>query len=266
MSLALKYQAVSAIRHSYRVLAEQVDLSPENAEVTQTLTHLVRTLTSCQSPRLSRYLMQTPELATERAQLPGLCGMAECEMEKFWARRLLTRADAHLSDFWYLAEYRELFMAEKGLFEGNRRFDNISFLGAGALPLTGFLLAGYFPQAKITCVDFDAEACDLSRALCRKIGLHGQVDVRQMDALDYRPQDGELVICASLLQGREQVYRNLENHDCALIVRDAEGAYQYLYKAAELPARRFREIAKTSVDSRRINTSRYYERSIAHAA
>src|SRR5690606_41432214 len=102
-----------------------------------------------------------------------------------------------------------------------------------------------------------------------KIGLKDQVEVRRMDALKYAPIQNELVICASLLQGREQVYRNLYNHDGALIVRDSEGPYQYLYKAAELPMPRFREIAKTTINAKRINTSRYFERNmdvLAYAA
>ena len=73
------------------------------------------------------------------------------------------------------------------------------------------------------------------------------------------PEKNELVVCASLLQGRQDVYQRLERHNCALMVRDAEGAYQFLYKAAELPQSGFREVAKTAVDPSRINTTRYYE-------
>ena len=69
----------------------------------------------------------------------------------------------------------------------------------------------------------------------------------------------------------EELRRELATamHDGALIVRDSEGPYQYLYKAAELPMPRFREIAKTTINAKRINTSRYFERNmdmIAHAA
>ena len=52
-------------------------------------------------------------------------------------------------------------------------------------------------------------------------------------------------------------------------VRVERRPYQYLYKAAELPMPRFREIAKTTINAKRINTSRYFERNmdvISHAA
>ena len=256
----LKQEAVNAIRASYQLLRTEKNLSPLNDHVTHSLTHLVRTLTRCQSPELAKFLLDAPELAVEREHLPTLCGMAECEMEKFWARHLIGRPVCDLAEFWYFPEYTELCQAELDLFK-TRRFDRISFLGAGALPLTSFLLARHCPQSEIICVDFDEEACDLAEKLSRKIGLKDQVKVERMDALQYVPAKNELVICASLLQGREQVYQNMQGHDCALIVRDSEGPYQYLYKAAELPsAASFREIAKTQMDARRINTSRYFER------
>jgi hypothetical protein len=269
MLSALKEEAVSAIRQSYLVLTAAESLSPENERVTHCLTKLVRTLTRCQSPELTKFLLSTPELARERDQLPILCGLAECEMEKYWARYLISRPVCDLAEFWYFPEYTELCSAELDLFKTRHQFEQISFLGSGALPLTAFLLARHCPDTKIVCVDLDDEACDLSEQLSRKLGLKNQVEVRRMDALTYAPIDNELVICASLLQGREQVYRNLYNHDGALIVRDSEGPYQYLYKAAELPMPRFREIAKTTINAKRINTSRYFERNmdmIANAA
>lgn len=262
----LKNQAVDAIRRSYALLSREQNLSPDNKEVTETLTHLVRTLTKCQSPELVKFLSETPELATEREKLPVLCGIAECEMEKYWARKLISRTACDLAEFWYFPEYTALCKAEIELFR-QRTFSRISFLGAGALPMTAFMLAQQCPDTPIVCVDYDAEACDLAKKLSKKIGLKDHVNVQWMDALQYTPVDNELVICASLLYGREEIYRRLDQHDCALIVRDSEGPYQYLYKAAELPSKlRFREIAKTKLDSLRINTSRYFVREMnAHA-
>lgn len=259
MRFDLKQEAIQAIQQSYALLSREQNLSPENERVTQSLTHLVRTLTRCQAPELTKFLMSTPELAKEREHLPVLCGLAECEMEKFWARRLISKTACDLAEFWYFPEYTELCRAEIDLFK-QRKFSRISFLGAGALPLTAFLIAHHCPTTPVVCVDYDDEACGLAGQLSQKIGLKSRVDVQCMDALKYVPEENELVICASLLQGREEVYRRLDKHDCAIIVRDSEGPYQYLYKAAELPKPAFREVSKTGVDSRRINTSRFFVR------
>lgn len=259
MHMDICNEAVVAIRQSYALLAKERNLSPHNEKVNHSLTRLVRTLTQCQAQDVTDFLLTTPSLSEEREKLPMLCGQAECEMEKFWARKLIAREDSHLNEFWYYPEYQELCRAEKELFAG-RRFSTISFLGAGALPLTAFLLAHNVQDAKIVCVDVDAEACDLADRLSEKLGLSRRVDIRCMDALQYDPADNELVICASLLRGGTQVYKRLRNHhNGALMVRDSEGAYQFLYKAAELPRAGFREVAKTTRDPRRINTSRYYE-------
>lgn len=259
----LKNQAVDTIRRSYNLLSKEQNLSPSNAFVNEQLTQLVRTLTSCQDAEVTDFLLTNPDLKTERERLPALCGQAECEMEKFWARKLMSRHDCQLEDFWYYPEYQELCRAEEELFR-KRSFTNISFLGSGALPLTAFLLAHDLPNAHITCVDFDKEACDLAAQLCKKLGISEQVEIKCMDALQYTPKDDELVICASLLQGREELYKKLQgSHTGALMVRDSEGAYQFLYKAAELPSAGFHEVAKTAVNPRRINTSRYFERDAA---
>lgn len=255
---ALRQQAVMAIQDSYRLLKDEPRLSPDNTRVTKTLTHLVRTLTKCQSPELARFLLTTPTLAQEREYLPALCAAAECEMEKYWAKLLAQKTACDLAEFWYFPEYSALCAAELSLLK-QKTFETISFLGSGALPMTAFLLARHFPQSRIVCVDYDAEACDLSQRLTKKLGLQHQVSIDCQDALAYEPTDHELVICASLLQGRQQVYRNLEKHETALIVRDAEGPYQYLYKAAEMPCSGFRQLAKTEMNPKCINTSRYFE-------
>lgn len=259
MFQALKQQASDAIRQSYKLLSTEQNLSPHNESVTASLTRLVHTLTHCQSPELVEFLMGADDLKEEREKLPALCGIAECEMEKYWAQKLIARPVCDLSEFWYFPQYMALCRAEIDLFK-EKAFSRISFLGSGALPLTAFLLAQNCPQIKIACVDCDAVACDLSEQLSRKTGLGNHVNIHHMNAQEYTPEENELVICASLLQGREQLYQRFTDHDCALVVRDAEGAYQYLYKAAELPKSSFREVSKTVVDAQRINTSRYYER------
>lgn len=253
----LHHDAVAAIRQSYQILSHESDLSPGNARITETLTQLVRTLTCCHHcPAVCDYLLTTPELATERACLPELCGRAECAMEKFWARKFIADAVPDLNQFWYMPEYEALCQAEMELFS-HRSYARIAFLGSGALPLTAFMLARHFPAARVVCVDYDTEACALASALAQKLGIG--IEVRQMDAREYMPAENELVICASLLDGGQMIYDRLsQQRDCELLLRDSEGSYRFLYKQAKLPQARFREISRTAIDGRRINTSRYF--------
>lgn len=256
---SLQETALDAIRQSYQVLSHEQDLSPNNDKITTTLTHLVRTLTGCHTcPAVADYLLSTPDLTVERNCLPELCGRAECAMEKFWARKFIAAEHADLNEFWYISEYQALCQAEIDLVQG-RDYARISFLGAGALPLTAFFLAQAFPAAAIVCVDYDAEACELSRQLAAKVGLADRVTVIHQDATQYTPAKNELVICASLLDCGQAIYDRLSQHsDCDLLVRDSEGSYRFLYKQAKLPQTRFREVSRTAADSKRINTSRYF--------
>lgn len=254
----LRQTATQAIQNSHHLLSTESDLSPYNDKITAALTHLVRTLTCCQCSAMSECLLAEQHLQREKEQLPDLCGKAECEMEKYWARKLLSAEKLCLRDFWYIAEYEALCKAEADLI-GNRTYDRITFLGSGALPLTAIMLAEMFPQAQVNCVDMDAEACTLSYALVQKSGLGARITILQQDATTYMPQPNELVICAALLQGADAVYEHiLMQPDCDLIVRDSEGVYRFLYREAKLPDIRFVEVGKTTLDTRRINTSRYY--------
>lgn len=254
----LRETATQAIQTSHHLLSTESDLSPNNGKITEALTHLVRTLTCCQCSAMTECLLAEKRLAREKDQLPDLCGKAECEMEKYWARKLLSAEKLCLRDFWYIAEYEALCKAEAELI-GSRQYDRITFLGSGALPLTAIMLAEMFPQAHVTCVDMDTEACRLSCQLIQKAGLCARVTVLQQDATTYMPAQNELVICAALLQGAEAVYEHiLLQPDCDLIVRDSEGVYRFLYREARLPDIRFVEVGKTTLDTRRINTSRYY--------
>lgn len=257
MALTAKKNAVDTIRQSYRVLSTESNLSPQNPLITNSLTKLVRDLSLySKSIEISDFLLQTPELENERSHLPTLCAKAECEMEKYWAKRILG-GEADIPDFWYHDEYRALVDAEAMLINGMDQPHSISFLGAGALPLTALMLADRFPQAKIRCVDFDAEATELARCLAHKSG-YPHIEFYNINASEYRAGQGELVICASLLEGKDKIYKGLETAGCTLLIRDSEGIYRYLYKPADLPTSGFCEKAKTDIDSRRINTTRLF--------
>lgn len=254
---ALRADFVKAVRQTYELLASAQDLSPRNNAVTQAIENLIRRLSQCQSSALALQLLAAPELKEARKNLPDLCARADCETEKYWTRKMLAQPSSDLSEYFNFPRYKELCRAEFDLFK-DHSFSRISFLGSGAMPMTAFMLAQMYPAVPIVCVDYDEEACALSRRLCEKLGMQDRVTILHMKALDYIPAENELVFCAALLEGKKDIYAHLDKYNSALIVRDAEGPYQYVYKAAELPKAHFQQVAKTKIDTRRINTSRFY--------
>lgn len=254
-------EATALLRSFHNTLAAQSDLSPQNGQVNRCLRLLIATLQAWQSEAFGYDLADNPDLAYLAKSLPRLCGQAECEMEKWWTRKILASdcpgAQA-LAAFWYLDNYEALCKTELGLL-GEMKNEHFVFLGSGALPLTAILLARHVAEAHITCVDCDDEACDLAERLITLLGLQARVTVRNCDALAYDAQCGDTVICASLLDA-QGLYDHLFHRQVPkIIVRDAEGPYRFCYRPARLPAQGYIERAKSSLNSMHINTSRYFE-------
>lgn len=261
-----RQQAIDYLKSVHTRMAEQVDFSPENPVINTTLGTLVRTLCDWQTFDDLATIDLDPEVAPLLTDLPRLCACAECEMEKWWCRKILSDmqtetcpANRALAAFWYMDNYRELYTAERALMT-DAQHNKAAFLGSGALPLTAILMAEADPTASIRCVDMDAIACDLSRQLIEALDLSDRIEVICASAQSYIPRADETVICASLLSGAG-IYDHLLDHGVrTLLVRDAEGLFRLLYKPAVLPTNGYVERAKTQPCHTRINTSRLFER------
>ncbi len=221
-------------------LASQSDLSPSNPHVNTCLKRFVATLQAWQRSGFGHDLADDPDFAGLACDLPALCGKAECEMEKWWCRKILASqcpgAQA-LAAFWYLDNYEALCEAELQLL-GDACGERFAFLGSGALPLTAIVLARSAPDLRITCVDCDEEACELAFRLVRVLGLDGRVEIEMGAAEDYAADCEETIICASLLRAPGLFDRLGAMGINRLIVRDAEGPYRFCYRPGRIARRR----------------------------
>jgi hypothetical protein len=231
-------EAIGFVLDVYRTLSLQHDLSPDNEIVTRTLTNFIAFLKAEFEREWAHDLPSDPELAEAAENLPRLCGLAEAEMEKWWARRLLADAGlsfASLDAFWYCENYRHLVGAELPLLnaEGNTR---VILLGSGALPLTAILLAKSAPELSIRCVDRDPEA----------------------NAEDYSFHEDDRVICASLLSAPGIFGILLARHVNAVVLRHAVGLFRFCYRQAPEPPSAYSMAGETLASPRTINVSRWY--------
>ncbi len=253
--------AARFLRATHGTLASQADLSPNNPQVNRCLGRLVATLKAWQATGFGWHLAEHPELADLADDLPRLCARAECEMEKWWCRKILASgcpgAQA-LAAFWYVDEYEALCQAELALL-GKAPGERFAFLGSGALPLTAILLARSGPEIRVRCVDCDEDACELADRLIALLGLRQRIEVVLADAGEHVPASGETLICASLLDAPDLFEALHERCAERLIIRDAEGPYRFCYRPARLPGPGFVERAKSAPSPERINTSRYFE-------
>lgn len=254
-------EAAAFLNAIHDTLACQSDLSPENPKVNSCLGRLIATLQDWQRRGYGSDLADHPDFTDLACSLPALCAKAECEMEKWWCRRILAsdcKGVQALAAFWYLDNYEALCRVELGLL-GNMRKPGFAFLGSGALPLTAILMAQRSPDMEITCVDCDGEACTMAQELVSLLGLSRRITIENADACAYRAEADETIICASLLDA-PSIFSHLDACNIKrLVLRDAEGAYRFCYRPAQLPGPEFVERAKSPLSADRINTSRYFE-------
>ncbi len=253
--------AIVYLNETLDTLRRQDDLSPDNPRVTECLRHLVATLRDWHIEGFGTALAQEPALATARIELPALCAVAECHLEKWWCRKALASGapERTLSQFWYLQNYLSLHEAETAL-AGPDALSEAVFLGCGALPLTAILLAQADARAQLACVDEDAQACTLASSLIRALGLHDRIEIIHARAESHLVSEGATAICASLLDA-PGLYAHLKACGAArLLIRDIEGVYGWLYRPADWPGPPFHERAKTAPTSARINITRLFER------
>ncbi len=244
-------------------IEKETDLSPRNPNVNRILSSLVSYLSHIENCGECSY-MPLDTLTQEAQKLPKLCGEAECMMEKFWAMHFIEKnivTQETLREFWYYNNYKALWDLEKELIAKAAQGKTLVFLGSGAMPFTAFFAAwdGY----NVICIDYDNEACTLSQDLIQKLGLEGKVQVIQHDATSYPYTTEHFVICASLIEGKENLYNALfERGAYSFAVRDAEGAYKFLYTPSPRPTLdTYTEVACTTPNEQCINTLRLFERS-----
>lgn len=250
----------AAIRGIYQDLRHETDLSPRNPKTNTLLSSLVSYLSHIENCGYCSY-MPFENMKEEAEKLPVLCGEAECMMEKFWAthflsKRTLTQDD--LKEFWYYGNYHGLWELEKGLIQTAAQGKTLVFLGSGAMPFTAFFAAwdGY----NVICIDYDKDACALSKDLVKKLGLSDKLQVVQHDASTYTYTKEHFVICASLITNKDALYQSLYMHGIeSFAVRDAEGAYQFLYTPSPKPdSCAYVEVAQTYPNAQCINTLRLF--------
>lgn len=264
--------AIAYLIDTFQTLRSQTDLSPDNELVTRRLHELVATLGNWHRAGFGADLADDPAHAAVRENLPSICAAAEHELEKWWCRKALaseTPEDA-LAGFWYLPNYLSLCDAESAL-AGAETLRHAVFLGCGALPVTSIVLARSDANARLACIDADAEACALAERLIHGLGLDDRITVHHGRAETWPAPPGATVICASLLDAPGLYDRLAACGISRLLVRDVEGVYRWLYRPAELPGPEFRQRARTAVSLQRINITRYFERvhgrpSFAHDA
>ncbi|MEL6982952.1 MAG: nicotianamine synthase family protein, partial [Actinomycetota bacterium] len=178
--------------------------------------------------RVQGRLDADPTLARRATDLRRAAGLAETELERHHAGRLLdstgTAADVQpnhrtgtadattpsddpldlaMGSFPYVHNYRLLVTAELAGLARFRRPHHLTFCGAGALPLTG-ILAHRQSGAAVRLIEIEPETADLARAVLDALDRRHVVDAALLDvetgdagAVDL--SDSDVIVVASLV-------------------------------------------------------------------
>lgn len=176
----------------------------------------------------------------EIAHLQQLCAQAEFEMEAYWVKRVLASKDpkAELLLFPYYKNYEKLTKLEwfSLLSCENHLSHSVLFIGSGPLPLTAIVLAENYID-KLTVLDYDDEAINLSMRLIKKLGLEKKITVVKGDAKtfsDYKTFNTVFVaaLAGALPKDKQEILQKLKTdtpNQSHIIARSSWGAREILY-------------------------------------
>ncbi|PVI02166.1 Nicotianamine synthase [Periconia macrospinosa] len=177
---------VHKIRHD---LERCESLSPGD-DVNELLTRLVGLCIKPYSSEFTNHFLNIEGVDALCASLQAICAEAEGELEKYWTSRILEACDSQecnasdsptrdlLHRFPYYTNYVDLSRLEATLLSAFLPMPptaaiNIAFIGSGPLPLSSICLLDNLPNAKITNIDRDALALNLSRRLAEALSISG---------------------------------------------------------------------------------------------
>lgn len=97
-----------------------------------------------------------------------------------------------------------------------KKENNILFIGSGAMPITAFTISKEI-GAKITCIDIDDEALNLSRKVAKKLGIYNIEFEKNLFNLDLNEYSH--IIIASLVPLKCKILEELRDVDAKIILR-----------------------------------------------
>jgi nicotianamine synthase len=253
LSLASAPEAASSLSRRilglYERLCAQGDLGPSPV-VNGLFADLVSACVSADAAD-ARPVLSDPLIRAARSDLIRLCAEGESRLEDAWARRALAAADARAETaaFPYAGNYEQLARLERHALAGAghrpEATRGICFVGGGPLPLSAMLLCRALP-ARVTVVDRDGEAVQLSRRLVDRLGPAGRISVVQGDATSPSDMarvvaDCDVVVVAALV-GTDWTQKRAALRAIAaavrpgtyVVIRSAEGLRSLLYPVVDV--------------------------------
>lgn len=247
------------ILEAYKKLKTQTNVSPDNILVKNEFDALYTFLRDApdvtSDPSLTEALKELPKIYAKMEAL------VEVEKAKKWLSKKDSAEELHKTIF-QGTDYINLWASEAKLMLNLPQ--KFMFLGSGAIPFTAMAVANQYPNLEITCLDCDPVACDLSQQIIQKVNLQNNIKVACTIAQHWVYSPKEVIFCASLIEGKEELYDHLYHQNVQrFMVRHTTGARQFLYAPAPEPnIQHYTEIERTPQTNDYFHITRLFERCV----
>lgn len=199
---------------------------------------------------LSKEILSDSKIEGIRQKLRKLSSQGESELERLWAKRILSsdRVYATLTRFPYFENYERMTDFEV---EGMKSCDlhdshKILFVGSGPLPLSSIMMAGKH-GFDVDNIDIDKKACDLSSKLIKVFNLSEKVKVLHKNIFDIIDFSEYKSIFIAALAGKDEAEKiRIINH---VALYAEKGTHIILRSVADLGTLLYPEITADHLKS-----------------
>jgi precorrin-6B methylase 2 len=184
---------------------------------------------------LAQKIINNPEIATIKQSFKAVFGEVEAQVEKNYLESFKNYKDIKkdLYEYFFYGDYDSLIDDEIELLKKNNidTTKEIALIGAGSIPMTAILLHKR-TGAKITCVDMDEKACELSRNLIKNLDLSESIIIEKSESSIFDYSKFNTVLIASLINNKKELLRSLSNFENinAIIIRSAKKLAKLIYE------------------------------------
>ncbi len=178
---------------------------------------------------------------TQINKLQKMCSESEYELEKYWANKIINADDPKdaLSQFPYYSNYTKLTQLEWHtlLSCSHHNNHNVVFAGGGPLPLTAIVMVKNYVK-KVTVLEVDKTAYNLSLQLVKKLGLSKKVTIVNTDAASFKDYSKFNVIVVAALAGVNKnakigIFHKIKKEsspESHILARSSSGLREMLYR------------------------------------
>ncbi|MFH1522521.1 MAG: nicotianamine synthase family protein [Patescibacteria group bacterium] len=109
---------------------------------------------------------------------------------------------------------------------------HVFFIGSGPFPWTAISYAKS-TGCKVTCIDKDSEAVNISRRLIKTLKLYSQIDIACTGAQDFNYYLATHVVIAAMVHSKVAVLKKVKEtskHNLKIILRSSFGLYFFIFE------------------------------------